>query len=600
MKTKLLAIVFCFVLLVPSGFTAQASASTFDDTEFVAFLRELSQAEISRAGATTVDQQLRAIYDFVTMQFNHTHEERTSNRRSAIDGSRRPRNTDVPFPGGVNNVLEMDGIPLIMGSRAMAFSGSDFIYPAWLMLEGIFAAPTNYASLFTEMARSIGFDASAFNGWFMPENGQRFEHTWAGIRLDNNWYLFDTQQESFTNTTGQPRHRYFMQPISEAAVQDRYHLCADCLAFMAGFPVYSGATITSRGGGTAPSPTQPTQPEPTPEPTPPAQGAPPLIQRPQAPQPQSGNRPNSDIAVNIDGYYVNFTGQEPVIVGGRTLVPVRGVFEQLGFVVTWNGELRQATLTSQLYTVVITIDSDVFTANGTNHRLDVPAQIINNSTMIPLRAVLETVGFELDWDADASTVLIRCLILEAERFFAVPLAGRSAREFDIITGQRTTITTGEWTRNTSRITLPNRRLTQAEMQLWIYEYDANGGPTDFELEVVRLINEIRRDYNLPALSLDRTLGMSTRFYAQTLDNLRLPLGHREGPYGGSMYTVAAFGGGWNTANGTRSSGSPQAAVTSWMGSPGHRNNILNSAARVIGIGQFGSIVYMQTYRNSNG
>jgi len=156
-----------------------------------------------------------------------------------------------------------------------------------------------------------------------------------------------------------------------------------------------------------------------------------------------------------------------------------------------------------------------------------------------------------------------------------------------------------WSRNSSEITLPNRRLNNAEMQAWIDEYDANGGASNFELEVIRLINEIRRDHGLVELNLDPILSMSTRFYAQTLDNLNLPLGHREGPYGGSAGTVEAFGGRWNTANATTASSTPQAAVTSWMNSPGHRDNILNPSSRYIGIGQFGIFVYMQSHSASN-
>jgi len=112
------------------------------------------------------------------------------------------------------------------------------------------------------------------------------------------------------------------------------------------------------------------------------------------------------IGVTIDGEVVAFGAQAPVIVDGRTLVPVRGVFEQLGFVVDWDGDLRQASLTSDDYIVLITIDSTTFTTNGANHTLDVPAQIIGGSTMLPIRAVLESVGYYLDWDANTRTVLI--------------------------------------------------------------------------------------------------------------------------------------------------------------------------------------------------
>ena len=115
---------------------------------------------------------------------------------------------------------------------------------------------------------------------------------------------------------------------------------------------------------------------------------------------------NSEIRVTIDGTPVNFAQQAPVIVENRTLVPVRGVFEQLGFVVTWNDTTRAATLTRSDYTIVITIGSNVFTTNGTRHTLDVPAQIINDATMLPLRAVLESISYRLDWVPATRTVLI--------------------------------------------------------------------------------------------------------------------------------------------------------------------------------------------------
>jgi len=115
---------------------------------------------------------------------------------------------------------------------------------------------------------------------------------------------------------------------------------------------------------------------------------------------------NENIRVTIDGEQVHFVGQTPIIINDRTLVPVRGVFEQLGFYPTWDGETRQATLTREDYTIVITIGSNAFTTNGQSHNLDVYAQIINDATMLPLRHVLESIGYELNWDANTRTVLI--------------------------------------------------------------------------------------------------------------------------------------------------------------------------------------------------
>ena len=114
----------------------------------------------------------------------------------------------------------------------------------------------------------------------------------------------------------------------------------------------------------------------------------------------------NNITVTIDGQQVSFGDQQPVIVDGRTLVPVRGVFELMGFEVDWNDEARQAILESEDYIVIITIGSATFTTNGVSHTFDVPAQTIGGRTMVPIRLVLESVGYYLDWDGGTSTVLI--------------------------------------------------------------------------------------------------------------------------------------------------------------------------------------------------
>ena len=118
------------------------------------------------------------------------------------------------------------------------------------------------------------------------------------------------------------------------------------------------------------------------------------------------------ISVRVNGEQVVFENQQPALVDGRTLVPVRGVFEALGFEVGWSGVTRIVTLNRSDFAVIITVDSDVFTTNGTTHALDVPAQIIGGSTMLPIRAVLESVGYYLDWHGATQTVLISSVPFE--------------------------------------------------------------------------------------------------------------------------------------------------------------------------------------------
>ncbi|MCL2402409.1 MAG: leucine-rich repeat domain-containing protein [Oscillospiraceae bacterium] len=112
------------------------------------------------------------------------------------------------------------------------------------------------------------------------------------------------------------------------------------------------------------------------------------------------------IGVTIEGQPVIFADQTPAIRGGRTLVPVRGVFEHLGFEVDWDDATRTAVLTSDTHEVRIPVGSDVFTTNGAEFTLDVPAQIIGGRTMVPIRLPLESVGMHVDWDITTRTVLV--------------------------------------------------------------------------------------------------------------------------------------------------------------------------------------------------
>jgi hypothetical protein len=121
------------------------------------------------------------------------------------------------------------------------------------------------------------------------------------------------------------------------------------------------------------------------------------------------------IKVAVNGQFVDFNGQNPVIVDGRTLVPVRGVFENLGFNVNWNADNQQVSLVRNDYTVIITIGDSMFLTNDIIHSLDVPAQIFDGRTMLPIRSVLESVGYSVSWDNNTRTVTVISRQNENER-----------------------------------------------------------------------------------------------------------------------------------------------------------------------------------------
>lgn len=66
-----------------------------------------------------------------------------------------------------------------------------------------------------------------------------------------------------------------------------------------------------------------------------------------------------DVKVVVDGEQVVFEDQGPVIIDERTLVPIRAVMEKLGKAVEWNGDLQQAIVYDEYITVKLTLNSNI-------------------------------------------------------------------------------------------------------------------------------------------------------------------------------------------------------------------------------------------------
>lgn len=116
-----------------------------------------------------------------------------------------------------------------------------------------------------------------------------------------------------------------------------------------------------------------------------------------------------DILVGYDRHNIDFEpyGQKPVIVEGRTLVPLRAIFEAMGAEVSWDDATSTVTATRGDTTVSLTVGSDTLYVNGEVKTLDVPAQIINDRTLVPARAIAESFGCEVNWNDGARRVYIK-------------------------------------------------------------------------------------------------------------------------------------------------------------------------------------------------
>lgn len=113
----------------------------------------------------------------------------------------------------------------------------------------------------------------------------------------------------------------------------------------------------------------------------------------------------NSISVIVNGRSIQFDVQ-PVIENGRTLVPVRAIFEALGAEVAWDGNTRTVIAVKGTRKVNIRIDSTDATVNGFQKTLDVPAKIIQNRTLVPLRFISEGLGSIVSWDGTTRTAKI--------------------------------------------------------------------------------------------------------------------------------------------------------------------------------------------------
>ncbi len=108
--------------------------------------------------------------------------------------------------------------------------------------------------------------------------------------------------------------------------------------------------------------------------------------------------------VRVNGELVHFKNQYPIIEDERTLIPVRGLFEKLGAKVSWNEKKYEVTISYKGTTILIPIGENYTYVNGKQEPLDVYARLVNGRTMIPLRFVMDNLGFEVEWEEDSRTV----------------------------------------------------------------------------------------------------------------------------------------------------------------------------------------------------
>ncbi len=114
---------------------------------------------------------------------------------------------------------------------------------------------------------------------------------------------------------------------------------------------------------------------------------------------------SSTIPVYFEGEPIKLS-QKPLIKNGTSLVPFRGIFETLGFDVSWDNDTSTISGFNDDTTISLQLGSTTAYINDEPKKLSVAPQLIKGSTMVPLRFISESAGHNVEWNNDNQYILI--------------------------------------------------------------------------------------------------------------------------------------------------------------------------------------------------
>jgi hypothetical protein len=112
-----------------------------------------------------------------------------------------------------------------------------------------------------------------------------------------------------------------------------------------------------------------------------------------------------NIKVLLNNKQITFD-QPPIIKDGQTLVPLRAVFESMGATVKWDGGTQSVTVIKGDINVTMQVDYCIMSRNGKQINLDIPPQKINEKVYVPIQAAAVSLRADFDWDESTHTVYI--------------------------------------------------------------------------------------------------------------------------------------------------------------------------------------------------
>ncbi len=114
---------------------------------------------------------------------------------------------------------------------------------------------------------------------------------------------------------------------------------------------------------------------------------------------------DEDITVLLNGNAVEFD-RSPIIYNDRTLVPMRAIFESFGLMVQWFEDEQRITAFDENTSITMFIGDNQIHLNDKTFESDVAPMIIDGRTFVPLRVIGESLNGNVEWYGDTRTVTI--------------------------------------------------------------------------------------------------------------------------------------------------------------------------------------------------
>ncbi len=270
---------------------------------------------------------------------------------------------------------------------------------------------------------------------------------------------------------------------------------------------------------------------------------------------------------NVNGYDTTLTFapyiQQP---SDSMMIPLRFVSTGLGIDesnIEYNPNTKEVTITYNGTTAKFIVGTNKLILNGEEFSMlienthPVYTEIKNGSTFIPLRSLELAFGVKIDWEASTKIAILTNKIEDNKTNNEV--VKQPIKE------ENTPIQTEEINNSSNKT---EETLTEEQIRA-------------MEEEVVRLVNEERAKHNLQPLEISEKLMQTAREKAEDMATNNY-YSHTD-PNG---YNIARD---LNIAENINISGSPEGSMIDWLGSSGHRSNILSSKSKYIGVGMAQSL-----------